>query len=910
MPTPRQVQSIATVNTCVNNRIYAFFQHKKCGCKCKGDCVHKQMFYFLIMDALNSPYIDSLTQEQINCMIAHAECGSKFPPKPTNNTCLACDYSINFSLADSVCDYTFTFNAKITSIYSYTKNGATVIVDVVVTNLTLLAYLQSLDAGFGGYTTSGSGIIFTLTSGDVYSFDTFYGSVTEEIVPAVAVTCATGFPLWIYEINGNTVNEEIANYTELQDYMLTLGFSPNIPQTVTQCDYLYSFTGLFDGVFGYDIEIIVNGVPSGTTTINSQGDLDLFFAGYGFTKLGNTSYEITSSVDVYGDITFNLAGGFSCTMAAQSMIDFELAIYLDTTILPELPFTGISLDLDGTVYTDGAVYSTVQQMLEWMNSLVTGQGYFYYDTLANEIVARVASYTVPVFGDLIIATAGTPVTVVVSTSATSYTTWKFGCSGVSYPTTSLSIDIDGITYNTVTPMANIAAVSAWINSLVQLTLGYASVSGTDIYIGHRKTAISAFVTFPTTLFEIVVDAVTYTAPGVINDAYEAVQYMNTLGFGEFSTDGTIVYFIPYDNQIWLNTTDDGGTWFNSTSGYTGALQIVLNLSACIGAAGGTEVYSPYVSDCIHDYWFTKPQTCTQYYSMAVGDVDITALPFNDAYTMYDMSSMNFPDGFYIDINGVNSDGIYATDINDLVTKLNLLGAGTFVDVGSTIIVTGAFVYGKIFSYNVVFNAIPTTDLPNYVTNDITFTLVNATQWGLDSDNPALDVADLSAAYTALGVSSDVVDNGATMDITLYRSGTAESFRDMAIGKYEWDLTTITNYPNTISYVTMDGVITQFGQANNEAIFAANMEAALSGDDRSYFYYDSTLHTIVMTSTKVFVNLRSTQVFGMFANTTTATQTYSPTAFSPGGDAREVEPASFAPTTILFQQSNCSEIVND
>lgn len=629
MLTPRQVQSIATVNTCVNNRIYAFFQHKGCGCKCKGDCVHKQMFYYLIMDALNSPYIDQLTQAQINCMIAHTECGNKFPPPPTPGACLSCDYSIDFSLAAQTCDYSFSFSTKTTEITSYTKDGVTTVVSITIAvdmNV-LLAYLQTLDPAFTGYTLSGGTAIFYLSSSSLYSFSTTAGGFGAPDVVGVASSCSSAFPFWIYTFNGVTVNQQLADYAALQDFLLTLSFTPNIPGIITSCVYTYSFTAPFGGAFGYDIVITINGVPQSAIPIANQTNLDNFFIGYGFTKISNTYYTHPATSDVYGDVTFSLSGSLVCTSPPQSLIPLEVSIYLDATILPALPFTGISIDINGTVYTDGATYTTVQQMLEWMNSLVSFQGYFYYDTGANQIVARVASYSAPLFGDIIIDTARTPVTVVVSTSATAFTCWKFTGAGIVYPTTTESISINGTTFGSSSNLANVAALVTWINGLGVLTLGYASASGADIYIAHKVEAMSNSVTFPTTLFEVNIGSVTYTAPGVINDAYEAVQYLNTLGLGEFSTDGIHIRFMPYNNQIWIYTTDDAGTWSTGQSGSDGALQVVQGLYVCVGVAGGDVKISPYVSNCVSDYIFSKLDTCDYYNgTISIGTVDITTVP--------------------------------------------------------------------------------------------------------------------------------------------------------------------------------------------------------------------------------------------------------------------------------------------
>lgn len=899
MLTPRQVQSIATVNTCVNNRIYAFFQHKGCGCKCKGDCVHKQMFYFLIMDALNSPYIDELTQTQINCMISHADCGNKFPPPPTPGACLSCDYSIDFSLAAQLCDYTFTFNLKTSEIVSYTKNGITTTVNEIVSAdmPTLLAYLQTLDATFTGFTVSGSTAIFNLDdTPDQYAFTTTVGGIGAPDVVGVPTVCTSAFPFWIYTFNGITVNEQFNDYTELQDYLLTLGFSPTIPGIITSCVYTYSFTAPFGGVFGYDIVITINGVPQTAIPIANQTDLDNFFIGYGFTKISDTYYTHPTTSDVYGDVTFSLTGSLVCTSPPQSLIPLEVSIYLDTTILPALPFTGISLDLDGTVYTDGATYTTVQQMLEWMNSLVTGQGYFYYDTGANQIVARVASYSAPLFGDIIIDTAGTPVTVVVSTSATTFTCWKFTGAGIVYPTTTESISIDGTTFGSSSNLANVAALVAWINGLGTLTLGYASASGADIYLQHKKSTMSASVTFPTTLFEIYDGTTIYTAPGAINDAYEAVQYMNTIGIGEFSTNGTIIYFMPHDfHYNWVYTTDDGGTWYSSTSGYTGALQPVLNLYVCAGVAGGDVTISPYVSNCVSDYIFSILDTCDYYNgTTSIGTVDITTIfGANDSYTVYDLTGVAFPNAFEITIDAVTSAVIYATSIGNLNTQLNALATGVFVVDGTTIVVNNDYTFGDLEWRNVTYLNTSTAKLPGYVTIGI-----NATNHLVGA---GLTAATLQTPLTALGLGTSlVVDNGATMDVTMYGF---ETYGNIGLGSYSWDVTTFFA-PSIGANVLIDGVLVSLGAPATEAALAAAMSALSSV---GFFDYDSTTHGITLTSSRVFGRIQSSHGTPPIVATQTFNLKTAPELIAtPTENTDTIAPQSFAPTTIAFTQSNCHD----
>lgn len=225
-------QSIATLNTCINRRITATFRHRPCGGGCC--CGDATMFDYLILDAVNSPLLTvALSAEEIDCVIAMAQCGDRFPPPPTPDTCVACTYAFYMLIPQGeACNYTYTFYAKTLEVVSYTKNGVVTVVNEPIgsdINL-LLAFLQSLDPTFNVAQSGASYIASIPLTNDIYSFDiTGTSGMPDMTVEAVEVSCGIIYSLpvgafYIYSFNGTEVNTLIADYDALVAFFVAQGF--------------------------------------------------------------------------------------------------------------------------------------------------------------------------------------------------------------------------------------------------------------------------------------------------------------------------------------------------------------------------------------------------------------------------------------------------------------------------------------------------------------------------------------------------------------------------------------------------------------------------------------------------------------------------------------------------------------
>lgn len=243
-------EKILFATTCVYDRMAKYFTTKPCGCGC--GCSDKKFWELkrdqLVIKALYCTRLYELyNDEDIDCMIASTNCVICNDPVPVSpppvDTCLACDYAIDFSPPIDTCDYSYTFPNKAFTITNTVVDGAVFGFSSLITNqAALVAWFA---ANYPDFTVTG--FVATITqTGSLYDAITIFDTGNTLIYPVVT-NCQVsllGFPFYIYgyTLNGTptTINTiHVTQLSDVTDFFTGLGFSTtdNINYSMTQtCD--------------------------------------------------------------------------------------------------------------------------------------------------------------------------------------------------------------------------------------------------------------------------------------------------------------------------------------------------------------------------------------------------------------------------------------------------------------------------------------------------------------------------------------------------------------------------------------------------------------------------------------------------------------------------------------------------
>lgn len=311
------------------------------------------------------------------------------------------------------------------------------------------------------------------------------------------------------------------------------------PIYITYCDYQYTFDAPNHGEYPYEVTIVINGVISSSTTITQQSDLDTFFSNIGFTKNSDTDYSIIHSSDVYGNLVF--AGQWHISASSINTVTLQKAQY---TVPNVINFNGLSITLGGVLYTTASVYTSMEQILSWLNSLNTGFGSF--TNSFNIIYAAACTATATYYGSLTVDTAGTPVVITAGNYTNNSTDQEYYLAPSNLPYAGATILIDGVTYSTNSTLVNISAVASWINSLGKAK---ATVATNDITITYNTANVNSVFTYPTTNVTITTNSVPTTTTTPMANLAEIVAWLNLQSLGVFGASATKIYVIDKSGQI-------------------------------------------------------------------------------------------------------------------------------------------------------------------------------------------------------------------------------------------------------------------------------------------------------------------------------------------------------------------------
>lgn len=637
-------QSIATLNTCINKRIAATFLHKPCGGGCC--CGDATIFDYLILDAVNSPLLTvALTPEQVDCVIAMAQCGSKFPPPPTPDTCVACDYIVDFSILAETCNYAWAFPMATPG---DTYELVSYIIDGIVwtgpfplnppSTVGLLEFfLWGLDLSFVTTYSGGPFISVTLpSSAIVYSFIVSLNGV-ESTVTGTPTSCVINYPFYIYTVGAVQVNQIINNYTELLDYMVSLGYEVSetnqyiftLPSTCTAIDSITYGTqdpqyfvsevtyDLSTGVYPATYTIDIDGVITSLGICNSLVEVrDALNALGSFTAtLAGTTVVITNSgaYGVLGDMEsiFDTGGEVCADVPVSLSVSLERGFYVGLVF----PFDGLDLTLNGVLYSSGDTFTTRIELLRAINAFNIGVGYFTEGNVSDDIYYEATDQPTGYFGAMTIDTLGTPTLVSQSLIINTVTDSEYDISGLVFPLNDASILIESTTYTAGAPIANAAALVTWINSL-PLTLGFAAVAGFVLKIRHYQSTVNVASLVPfigaVSGWTVVVGGVS-NSTGVLSNFRDLVDWMNTLGVGEFGLMNLDIFYIgkyPVTTLTMSTGLGPHAVSFVNTE-ISGALNFVDALNVCepitIDVNYPPSLFTGCVSMNVYSYTLTPAQ---------------------------------------------------------------------------------------------------------------------------------------------------------------------------------------------------------------------------------------------------------------------------------------------------------------
>lgn len=433
--------------------------------------------------------------------------------------------------------------------------------------------------------------------------------------PSVTITSQSSQDAFFTSYGFVKINNEEYATTELtSDVFGQLGLT-----AVSEfCSYEYNFTGNpILGRYPFTIAITVNGVLQSAVTINSQSDLDTFFASYGFTnKIGNADYGTdTVTQTIFGDL--QIIGTIIAPVNAPVLS--ELTFQKCTYSLGSFSFTSFTIDLGGHIQTENCspAATTIDELVVICNGFFAGggddnRGFGYYfkvnsTTLGAQITSNIANF----FGNLNAVVPGNKIT---GTNSIVYDISSFA-----FPsTTGARITINGTTYINSSTIADATALVAWLNTLYSQSLGiFTLTSPTQISVSHPIVDLSVNpIPFSTVSAMAVFNGVTYTMATAAANGQDLVTWLNTLGVGIFGLNNTganLIYYIG--NQNWDTITlfysgPNSIKYIPTASSQTGALNPVTILQGYeieddtegveatqSGCSDTSETVTPIVVDC-------------------------------------------------------------------------------------------------------------------------------------------------------------------------------------------------------------------------------------------------------------------------------------------------------------------------
>lgn len=419
-------------------------------------------------------------------------------------------------------------------------------------------------------------------------------------------------------INGTTYQDSVTVCAQESGDVIKRTCVHTVTNAAPSCSYSFDNDTITNSPFT-DVTIRKNGIDIFVGDIENNTAWIALWVANGFvsadglfTKALTTDvWSYVTYIDVNGDTQLVEITQADCqgiydqicnldATATQQTLFYGATIQYAVNGLLTFPLNGVNFAYSGVggSYGTNEQFANINAVMQWLNSLgqrgvYTSTGHIVYFTYVStpgseKIIATCCTDTNNFCGTLLFGL--TPVTPSGSYTATAY---QFETSGFTYPLSTASITIAGVTHTTSTMMNNLTELLAWLNSLG--ASGTFTNSGTSIILKrfpvsfYNFSGSQALFSQYNTLTRV--NGIVYNSGDCVFGTADWITAMTGLGFGLFAHDvnqpGTVtVNYNSANSNVYQSETgnffpDVGGTPFSfSFSQYTenGIYGIVTTLS--------------------------------------------------------------------------------------------------------------------------------------------------------------------------------------------------------------------------------------------------------------------------------------------------------------------------------------------
>ena len=317
-----------------------------------------------------------------------------------------------------------------------------------------------------------------------------------------------------------------------------------------------------------DVRIWLNGLGFGNFTVWNQGNrIDyntnnggvliqwIQFASIGYSGLGNSA---GLPIGALTDIT-------ACSGITQS---FAVSC----------GFSGMSIVIDGVTHTDNSTITSIEQIQQFISYWLLQHVAYGETTInGNEINCIGNASNNLLFGNLVLNTLGTPITVSTSGCSFANSAISWDVSGFTFPLLTFEFFING---NPIT-FTNVADITALVGLLNQTNTGLYSHVGNIIYCRTFAGSVIINQPFPYNNFSIVINGNTLTSLNPLNNWFEVLTYLNSLGLGFFYEYNNTLFVVDETGQNTYGNVS-ANSWTSSILGdvFNGSLDILGDMTGC------------------------------------------------------------------------------------------------------------------------------------------------------------------------------------------------------------------------------------------------------------------------------------------------------------------------------------------
>lgn len=531
-----------------------------------------------------------------------------------------------------------------------------------------------------------------------------------------------------------------------------------------------------------NVSIILGGVTYiSTDTFTSEIQLVEWLNGlnFGVGLFDGLSCRVNSSIpDYLGNLSYT-----QTVVPTPVVIDAGITTHIPfqqcTYDMGSFPFTfnGFNIILGGVTYAITGTFTSVIQIVNVLNALNGGSGYFVHVT-DRTFNARINSNTANYFGTF-------ADTIEPFDYSTNNNSWVYNISSFVFPSAlGASVIINGTAFTNSSSIATPTALVAWLNTLETNSQAVFTLTNpTTITVSYYGQNVNdTGITYPTTSAVFVFNGVPYTMSAGASNASAIVTYLNSLGIGAFgfkSGAGTPHTIFYVGAQKWDSMTAFFGSSSFATTPTVGIGAAGLNLITTLTGTGITTH---------QDVVIAATQTSS-----------------NTNTISWDCSGFTFPlQEIDLHINGnVLSQVQVFNSLTDVVTWLNTQEVGLFTLSGNFITIT--HVVSSIDLFN---NPPPYTNI-SLIVDGNTYTLPEA-----DTYNYLVDW--LNTTFTGTWGLNIVPDFGGHVRVNVIDGTGQHIYTSLTLTDDDSDTVTF-NFPRETTFGSILAITDLDGCINTEAV---------------------------------------------------------------------------------------------